>query len=144
MGVHLPTIRCRPFSHIQTPCSTRLFISFTQYSSLKWNQTVPYHFGPSLSPLIPLSDNHAEQAASASVPRTTLESLDTQPTSPENDFDGFDGSDDELSELLDIWFDGRVRYRETIKAHVDTIRDLWDRRFLDTLEREGARWWRAV
>ena len=67
-----------------------------------------------------------EQATSTSVAGSLdSESLDTQATSPENDFDGFDGSDDEVSELIDMSLDtrrdGRATYRETMKAHVETI-----------------------
>ena len=67
-----------------------------------------------------------EQATLTSVAGTLdSESLDTQATSPENDFDGFNGSDDEVSELVDMSFDtrrdGRATYRETMKAHVETI-----------------------
>ena len=92
-----------------------------------------------------------EQAASVSVPGNASESLDKQLASPEHDFDGSDGSDGELSELIDVSFGTRqdgAMYRETMKTHVDTIRDFCDgleyqiqfedQRFLDMLEREGT------
>jgi hypothetical protein len=123
------------------------------FLEVKRNRTLPFWSHPSL---IPLSDNHTQ--ASASIPATTVESLDsTQPTSPENDYDGdhgVDGSDDELSELIDMRQDGRATYRETMKTHVDAIRDFCDgleyqiqfedQRFLDTLEREGAHFLRLM
>ena len=83
--------------------------------------------------------------------------MDNQPTSAENDYDAVDGSDDELSELIDMSLDkrqGRTTYCETMKSHVDTIRDFCDgleyqiqfedQRFLDTLEKEGARFLRLM
>jgi hypothetical protein len=130
------------------------------FLQVKRNRTLPFWSHPSL---IPLSDNQtlAPSQASASVPSTTPESLpvNEQPASTENDreYDGVDGSDDELSELIDMSLDTRQggrTYRENMKAHVDAIRDFCDgleyqiqfedQRFLDTLEREGARFLRLM
>jgi hypothetical protein len=76
--------------------------------------------------------------------------LEAQLGSSENDSEGSDGSDDEL---IDTSLDTRqATYHETMKGHVDTIRDFCDgleyqiqfedQRFLDTFKREGARFLR--
>ena len=116
------------------------------FLEVKRNCTLPFWSHPSL---IPLSDNQTQ--ASASVPSTTPESLDNQPTSAENDYDAVDGSDDEL---IDMSQGVRTTYRETMKFHVHAIRDFCDgleyqiqfedQRFLDTLEKEGARFLRLM
>ena len=124
------------------------------FLEVKRNRTLPIWSHRSLVPLS--DDNINHEITSAPLPPTTPENLEMQLDVPNgNDSEESDESDDELIDTaLETGRGGRETFRETMRTHIDTIKDFCDgleyqvqfedQRFLDTLEREGGRFLRLM